>query len=87
MCGSKQSFYTVSHDQLLKTLENIGYGGIFHNVMKRYLINWQECERIEDTESHSIIVNFGVPQGTVLGPTVFFIYLNELFNIESEVKF
>lgn len=81
---SGQSFDTVSHVKLLETLEQIGFRGTCLNLLKNYLTNRTQCVNINDVISEFRTIEYGVPQGTVLGPILFNIYLNSLFSLPTE---
>ena len=49
--------------------------------MKNYLTDGSQCVKIKDCLSENRLVRCGVPQGTVLGPILFPIYVTELFNL------
>ncbi|XP_050508952.1 probable RNA-directed DNA polymerase from transposon BS isoform X1 [Diabrotica virgifera virgifera] len=70
-----KAFDTVSHTQLLDTLIDTGIRGKAYNLMDSYLKDRQQVVRIEGTQSSTRNINFGIPQGTVLGPILFIIYI------------
>lgn len=76
-----KAFDTVSHSELLNILENIGFRGNSYRLMESYLNNRRQCVKIEDCISQYKNVTYGVPQGTILGPILFTIYINGMFNL------
>lgn len=73
-----KAFDTVEHHTLLQKLENFGIRGIALELFKSYLSNRTQSVKIRDSISQSGVVECGVPQGTVLGPILFLIYVNSI---------
>lgn len=78
-----KAFDTVDHEILIQKLENIGFRGSPLKLLTSYLSNRVQYVKIEDSISSANVVEYGVPQGTVLGPILFSIYINELFSLGS----
>ena len=91
MLDLSAAFDVVSHDILLTRLEQLGLKGIVLNWFKSYLQGRQFFVKINSSESKSCKLRTGVPQGSVLGPILFLVYMLPLkkifFKIPGNLSF
>lgn len=79
----KKAFDTVSHKLLLKKLESLNISGSVLKMFESYLKNRSQVVKMDNNnyQSSAIPITCGVPQGSILGPLLFLIYINNINEI------
>ena len=82
-----KAFESLNHDILLNKLTYYGVKNSANDLLRSYLSNRKQYVQIDDISSSIVSINTGVPQGSVLGPLLFNICINDIVMSSDKFNF
>ena len=79
----KKAFDTIDHNIFLSKLYAYGIPDNIHNWFKSYLSDRSQYVTYDGARSETHFIRCGVPQGSILGPLLFIIYMNDIYNVSN----
>ena len=82
-----KAFDSINHSILLDKLFRLGFRGTIHSLLSSYLSNRFLFVEINGAKSNFHKISCGVPQGSILGPLIFLLYINDISYVSEHLHF
>ena len=86
LLDSSKALDTINHDILLEKLSYYGIRGTALRLIWKFVTNRVQFVNLSDVKSEYIPINYGVPEGSILGPLLFLLYINGISNTSSIIN-
>ena len=83
----KKAFDTIDHEILMKKLYHYGLRGISQKWIQSYLSQRKQFVEYDEVKSSCKDIVCGIPQGSILGPKLFILYINDICNVSTLLKY
>ena len=83
----KKAFDTLNHNILISKLSSYGIRGVVLDWLRSYLENRKQYLQLSNIKSDLKKIECGVPQGSVLGPKLFLLYINDICDVSTILQF
>ena len=78
LCDLSKAFDVINHEILLQKLNRYGIRGIVNDWFRNYLSNRKQFVNFQENQSTLLNIICGVPQGSILGPLLYLLYVNDI---------
>ena len=82
-----KAFDTINHRILIHKLEHYGIRGVTKLWFQDYLTNRKQVVKYGQIRSKEMLIQTGIPQGSILGPILFLLYMNDIENCSKLLSF
>lgn len=83
----KKAFDTIDHNIMLEKMESFGVRGVGLKWLKSYIRNRSQYVQVGDAMSKPADITCGVPQGSIVGPKLFIMYINDICKVSNILKY
>ena len=80
----KKTFDTIDHEILLQKMSHQGFREEINHYLRSYLTGRKQFVQVGEYKSESLTITKGVPQGSILGPLLFCLYINDIVDCVDE---